>query len=99
MIETSIALRILHAVTMEQLWEIGVLAALALPGLRVASSAAYRRVFPFDSIRIGAATGIYLAAVVAVTVYAPGWLRALSIPAAAAVAYLAWRARPSYGVT
>ena len=84
--------------TVEQLWEIGVLATLALPGVRVASSSAYRRVFPFDSLRIGAVTAIYLAAVVAVAVYAPGWLRALSIPAAAAVAYLAWRARPSYGV-
>lgn len=83
--------------TMEQLFEIGVLAALAFPGLRAAGSSAYRRVFPFDSVRIGTVSALYLAAVAVVASYAPGALRPLSVPAAAAVGYLLWRARPGYG--
>jgi cytochrome P450 len=82
---------------MEHLLEIGVLTALALPGLRAVSSSAYWRVFPLDSIRIGAAAVVYLAAIAALASYAPQWLRPLALPAAAAIAYLLWRARPSFG--
>lgn len=83
---------------MEQLLEIGVLSALAWPGIRAASSSAYWRVFPFDTVRISAATIAYLAAVAALALYAPQWLRPLSLPAAAAISYLLWRARPSFGI-
>jgi cytochrome P450 len=83
---------------MEYLLEIGVLVALAVPNLRAATSAAYRRVFPFDAMRIGAGAVAYLGVVTAVAMYEPRWLRIPAIFAALALAYLIWRARPSYGV-
>ena len=91
------SLRILHAMKMEQIFEIGVLSALALPALRAATSSAYRRVFPFDSMRIGVAAAAYVTAVAAVAIFEPRWLRPLCIPAAAVLGYLLWRARPSHG--
>ena len=84
---------------MEYLLEIGVLVALAVPNLRAATSAAYRRVFPFDALRIGAGAAVYLAAVAAVAIYEPRWLRIPAIVAGIALAYLIWRARPSFGVS
>ena len=78
--------------------EAGVLAALAWPALYAASSRAFRRVFPYDALRIGCIGLVYLAAVVGIAIVAPGWLRPLSIPAAVILAVLLWRARPGYGV-
>lgn len=78
--------------------EAGILAALAWPAVYAASSRAFRRVFPFDALRIGFAAVAYLAAVAGTAVMAPGWLRPLSIPAAVVLAVLLWRARPGYGV-
>jgi cytochrome P450 len=98
MIETSMSLRILHEVAMEQLLEIGVLVGLAVPSLRALGSSAFRRVFPFDALRIGLLTAAYFLTVFAVAVRAPAWLRPLSVPAVAAIAYLSWRSRPAYGV-
>jgi cytochrome P450 len=83
---------------MEYLLEIGVLVALAVPNLRAATSAAYRRVFPFDAMRIAAGAIVYLVVIAAVAVYEPRWLRFPAIAAALALAYLLWRARPGYGV-
>ncbi|HEX6050269.1 MAG TPA: cytochrome P450 [Gemmatimonadaceae bacterium] len=83
---------------MEYLLEIGVLVALAVPNLRAATSSAYRRVFPFDAMRIGAGAVVYLVVIAAVAVYEPRWLRVPAVAAAIALAYLLWRARPAYGV-
>ncbi len=83
---------------MERVLEFGMLVALAAPGIRAASSAAYRRVFPFDALRIGAASVAYVCIVSAVAMYDPAWLRLPAIVAALAGAYLLWRARPSFGV-
>jgi cytochrome P450 len=83
----------------EHLLEVSVLVALAWPTLRAASSSAYRRVFPYDAVGLGLATGLYLAVVAALAIYAP---RALRIPAVAATsigAILLWRSRPGYGVS
>ncbi|HVF41305.1 MAG TPA: cytochrome P450, partial [Gemmatimonadaceae bacterium] len=76
----------------------GILAALATPGLRAAGSAAYRRVFPLDAIRIGAASILYLGIITAVGLYEPRALRFLALLGAATGVYLLWRARPSFGV-
>ena len=84
---------------MEYLLEIGVLVALAVPNLRAATSAAYRRVYPFDAVRIGAGAVAYLAVVTAVAIHEPRWLRIPAIFAAVALAYLIWRARPGFGVS
>ena len=84
--------------TAEQVFEMGVLSILAWPGVRAAGSRAYRRVFPYDSIRIGAAAALYLTVVIGIAVYDPRWLRALLIPGASVGAFLLWRARPGYGV-
>src|SRR5687767_1630509 len=82
----------------EHVLEIGILVALVAPELRAAGSSAYRRVFPFDAMRIGALALVYLAVVAAIAVYEPRWLRPLAIVAAVIGAYLVWRARPQYGV-
>ena len=82
----------------EYLVEIAILVALVAPELRAASSSAYRRVFPFDAARIGAGALLYLAIVASVALYEPKWLRIPAIIVAAIIAYLAWRARPGYGV-
>jgi cytochrome P450 len=82
----------------EYLVEIGILVALVAPEIRAAASSAYRRVFPFDAMRIGAGALLYLAVVVAIALYEPRWLRIPAIIAALIIAYLAWRARPSFGV-
>ena len=84
--------------SIEYLVEIGVLVALVIPELRAAASSAYRRVFPFDAIRIGAGALLYVAVVVGVALYEPRWLRIPAIVVAILVAYLAWRSRSSYGV-
>ena len=60
---------------MEYLFEISVLVALAVPNLRAATSSAYRRVFPFDAMRIGAGAVVYLVVIAAVVAYEPRWLR------------------------
>jgi cytochrome P450 len=83
---------------MEYLLEIAVLVALAVPNLRAATSSAYRRVFPFDAMRIGAGAVVYLAVIAAVAWYEPRWLRVPAIAAGVVLAYLIWRARPAYGV-
>ena len=83
---------------LEYLVEIGVLVALVAPELRAAASPAYRRVFPFDALRIGVGAVLYLAVVAAIALYEPRWLRLPAAAAAIAVVYLAWRARPSFGV-
>ena len=83
---------------MEYLLEISVLVALAVPNLRAATSSAYRRVFPFDALRIGAGAIVYLVVIAAVALYDPRWLRVPAITAAIALAYLIWRARAGYGV-
>jgi cytochrome P450 len=84
--------------SIEYLVEIVVLAALITPELRAASSAAYRRVFPFDTLRIGAAAVLYLAVIAAVALYDPTWLRVPAVVVAVVIAVLAWRARPRFGV-
>ena len=84
---------------MEYLLEIGVLVALAVPNLRAATSAAYRRVFPFDALRLGASAVVYVGVVAAIAIYEPRWLRIPAFLAGIAVAYLIWRARPSFGVS
>ncbi len=76
----------------------GVLASLAGPGLRAASSSAYRRVFPLDSLRLGAISGVYLALVLAMAFYDPRSLHLPAAIAAAVLAYLLWRSRPGFGV-
>jgi len=86
------------AMSTDQLVALGVLIALAGPGLRAAGSAAYRRVFPFDAIRLGAASILYIVAVLAVGIYEPRWLRIPAILGAAIAAYFFWRIRPGYGV-
>ncbi len=83
---------------MEYLLEIGLLVALAVPNIRAATSSAYRRVFPFDAMRIGAGAIVYLVVIGAVAAYEPRWLRIPAVAAAIALAYLVWRARPGYGV-
>ena len=77
--------------------EVGVLVALATPQLRAATSTAYRRIFPFDAARLGAAALIYLGIVAAVAIYHPTWLRAPAIVALGAGGWLLWRARPGFG--
>lgn len=84
--------------SIEYLVEIGVLVALVVPELRAASSPAYRRVFPFDTLRIGAAAGLYLAIIAAVALYDARWLRVPAVVAAVAIVLLAWRARPRFGL-
>ena len=84
--------------SIEYLVEIGVLVALVAPELRAACSAAYRRVFPFDALRIGLGALIYVAAVFAVALYEPRWLRIPAVIAVAIIAYYLWRSRSSYGV-
>ena len=83
----------------EHALEVGVLVALAWPTLRAASSAAYRRVFPYDAIRLGLASGLYLAVVAALAIYEPRWLRLPAVAATAIGAILLWRSRPDYGVS
>ena len=82
---------------LEYLAEIGILVALVAPELRAASSAAYRRVFPFDALRIGAVAVVYIGIVVAIAMYEPRWLRIPALVAAAIIGFLLWRARPSFG--
>ena len=84
--------------SIEYLVEIGILVALVAPELRAASSAAYRRVFPFDALRIGAAAVVYVGGVIALALYEPAWLRFPALVALAIIAVLAWRARPGFGV-
>jgi cytochrome P450 len=83
---------------MEHLAEIGVLIAWSWPAVRAAASPSFRRVFPYDAARIGAVAVVYLTAVAALAVYAPGWLRWPAVVAAVSGAYLLWRSRPRYGV-
>ena len=83
--------------SIEYLVEIGILVALVAPELRAAASAAYRRVFPFDALRIGAGAITYVGTVAAVAVYEPRWLGIPALGAAALIAFLLWRARPSFG--
>jgi cytochrome P450 len=84
--------------SVEYLAEVAALVALVAPELRAVGSTAYRRVFPADSLRIGAATAAYLLIVTAVTVYRPTWLRIPAASAALAIAYYAWRSRSDFGV-
>jgi cytochrome P450 len=86
-------------VLVEPLLEIGVLGMLAWPSLRAASSPTYRRVFPYDAVRLGVASAVYLGVVAAVAIYQPRWLRIPAMLATAVVAYSLWRARPGYGVS
>src|SRR5687768_3535363 len=94
----SSANQLRQTMPIEYLVEIAILVALVAPELRAASSTAYRRVFPFDAARIGAGALLYLAIVASVALYEPKWLRIPAIIVAATIAYLAWRARPGYGV-
>ncbi len=82
----------------ERVLSAGILVLLAVPGLRVGASSAYRRVFPFDSIRIGSVSLSYVAAVVALAVYQPAWLRLPAVFAAFIAACFLWRFRAGYGV-
>jgi cytochrome P450 len=84
---------------LEYLLEIGVLVALAMPELRAAASAAYRRVFPFDAARIGGAAVVYLGLVASVALYEPRWLRIPALAASVALTYSLWRRRPDWGVS
>ena len=84
--------------SIEYLLEIGVLLAVVAPELRAASSAAYRRVFPYDALMIGASAVSYIAVVAAITIYKPESLRFLAAAALTFILYLLWRSRPSYGV-
>jgi cytochrome P450 len=84
--------------SVEYLAEVAVLVALVAPELRAVGSTAYRRVFPADALRIGAATAVYLLIVAAVTVYRPAWLRVSAAIAALALACYAWRSRSAFGV-
>lgn len=78
--------------------QVAILLTLVAPELRAASSSAYRRVFPFDALRIGVGALGYVAIVLGIALWRPGWLLIPTIIAAGVIAYLAWRARPSYGV-
>jgi cytochrome P450 len=78
--------------------EVAILVALVAPELRAASSSAYRRVFPFDALRIGIGSAMYVAIVLVIAFTHPGWLHLPAIIALGIVAFLLWRARPSYGV-
>ena len=78
--------------------EVAILVALVAPELRAASSSAYRRVFPFDALRIGVGATAYVAVVLGIAFVRPGWLSLPAIIAVGVIAYLLWRARPSYGV-
>jgi cytochrome P450 len=80
------------------LGQVAILVALVAPELRAASSRAYRRVFPFDALRIGAGAIGYVVIVVGLAVLRPGWLLVPTLIALGVIAYLAWRARPSFGV-
>src|SRR5690349_389976 len=84
--------------SIEYLVEIGILVALVAPELRAASSSAYRRVFPFDALRIGAGAVAYVSVVIAIAIFQPAWLRIAAAIALVMIAALAWRARPGYGV-
>ena len=85
--------------SLEYFVEIGVLVTLVTPELRAASSSAYRRVFPFDAMRIGVIAALYLAIVAALAFFEPSWLRLPAAIAAAVTGYLLWRARPGFGVS
>jgi cytochrome P450 len=78
--------------------QVAILIALVAPELRAASSSAYRRVFPFDALRIGAGAVGYVAVVLGIAVWRPGWLPIPTMIAVVVIAYLIWRARPNYGV-
>lgn len=98
MIETFIENRYIQQGTMAHIGEILVLTALAWPVARLASSRGFRRVFPFDALRMGAVSIVYLGAVAALALYEPAWLRWPAILAAAAIAGFFWLTRPGYGV-
>lgn len=98
MIETFIGDRYIQTVAMAHIVGILFLVALAWPVARLASSRAFRRVFPFDALRMGVIATIYLGVVAAVALYEPGWLRWPAILATVGVAGLLWRTRPGYGV-
>lgn len=83
---------------MEHLVEIGILVALVAPQLRAATSSAYRRVFPYDTLRIGGVAAAWVLLVLAVALYEPRWLRVPAAIALVAAAYMLWRIRPGYGV-
>ena len=87
-----------QAMSVEHLAEVAVLVALVTPELRAVGSTAYRRVFPADALRIGAATALYLVIVTGVTVYHPTWLRVPAVIAAVAIVAYAWRSRSDFGV-
>ena len=78
--------------------QVAILLALVAPELRAAGSSAYRRVFPFDALRIGVGALGYVVIVLGIAVIRPDWLLLPTIVAIGVIAYLAWRARPSYGV-
>lgn len=83
----------------ERIVETAVLVALAVPALRAMGSAAYRRVFPFDTMRIAAGTAVYLALVAAVAMLAPVLLRPAAVLALGIGGYVLWRARPGHGAS
>src|SRR5690348_14369047 len=84
--------------SIEYLVEIGVLLAVVFPELRAATSAAYRRVFPYDALMIGSSALAYIAVVAFVAMRWPQSLRLLAFAALAFILFLLWRSRPSYGV-
>jgi cytochrome P450 len=84
--------------SIEYLVEIGLLLAVVAPELRAASSASYRRVFPYDALLIGSAALLYIAVVIVIAIVLPESLRFLSIAALAFIAFHLWRSRSSYGV-
>jgi retinoid hydroxylase len=85
--------------SIEYLVEIGILVALVAPELRAASSSAYRRVFPYDALRIGIVALAYVAVVAAIAIFQPAWLRMAAAIATVIIIALAWRARPGYGAS
>jgi cytochrome P450 len=87
----------LRAASLEYLVEIGLLVGLVTPELRAATSATYRRVFPADALRVGAAAAAYLLVVAVIALYHPTWLRIPAAVAAVMIAYHGWRARPGFG--